>query len=234
MTATRESDQLHIYLLAGVKTSSSIFVECIRRLEEKFCRDGKSAEISTVFPYGDMSRNLLRQVFEVKSDLSNRSKAKRIGGKLAYSQIKQKLPEQCNRVLLIGHSGGGAAAYQAACLLDKEKHDMDIRIVQIGSPRMPILPQMKRKVSYFHAIDQTGKAIDPICRIGSWGGWGSETGVRPLWNASKYSPGHVEGIATMGGHADYFRHEPPFFDSNNICNLEKMMDRVYDWLKGWL
>lgn len=232
MTA-KENNKLHVYLLAGVKTSTSIFTACMNKLSDRLSADGVEATIDVLLPYGDMSRNLVRQLIEVRSDLSNGRLARRIGGKYAFSKIKSSLPEG-RRLLLIGHSGGGAAAYQAARMLDVECKQTDFRIVQIGSPRIPILPKLQQKVSYFHAVDQSGKGIDPICRLGSWGGWNKGEHHMIRWNARKYSPGHVEGVPTMGGHADYFRNEHPFIDQNAICNLDKIMGRVHEWLKGWL
>lgn len=228
-----ETNKLHVYLLAGVKTSTSIFTECMNKLTERLRDNGIDSSIEVLLPYGDMSRNLVKQLIEVRSDLSNGRYARRIGGKYAYSKIKSSMPDG-SRMLLIGHSGGGAAAYQAARLIEAEQQKADFRIVQIGSPRIPILPKLQHKVSYFHAVDQLGKGIDPICRIGSWGGWHKAASYAIRWNHTKYSPGHVEGVPTMGGHADYFRHEHPYIDQDSICNLDKIMDRVYIWLKDWL
>ncbi|MOA08934.1 hypothetical protein D3C78_1287360 [compost metagenome] len=138
-----------------------------------------------------------------------------------------------DRVLLIGHSGGGAAAYQAAKMLYEEDGRKDIRIVQIGAPKTPIDPMLQERVSYFHSIDCDGRMNDPITRIGTWGGWSRSSYSIPRWNRMKYAPGYVEGISTVGGHADYFRHTEPFRDKEAVCNLDKTIGRVCEWLKGW-
>ncbi|MFD0588900.1 hypothetical protein ACFQZE_12935 [Paenibacillus sp. GCM10027627] len=226
------SSTLQVYLLAGVKTTTCSFNACKARLEEQLSSEGIDPIIQVLFPYGDSSRSLVRQVLEVKSDLSNRMRSGKIGGKKAWTQIKQTiLPE---RMLLIGHSGGGAAAYQAAKLMEEEGVARDFRVVQVGSPRTPIHPRLQGRVSYFHSIDNMGKMNDPISRIGSWGGWSRTGRSLPRWNSYKYAPGYVEGIPTVGGHADYFRNTEPFFDLESVCNLDKTIGRMRAWLKGWL
>ncbi|WP_028609355.1 hypothetical protein [Paenibacillus harenae] len=231
MTATKSS-RLSIYLLAGVATSNSIFNECKIKLERLFQSDGVDPAVHVVFPYGDASRSLVRQVLEVRSDLSNRMSAGRVGGQLALGKIKETLTG--DRMLLIGHSGGGAAAYQAAKMLYEKDEIQDFRIVQVGAPKTPIDPKLQDRVSYFHSIDNFGKLNDPISRIGTWGGWIRSSYSVPRWNRLKYAPGYVEGIPTVGGHADYFRHTHPFTDQEQICNLDKTVTRVREWLKGWV
>ncbi|WP_419871635.1 lipase family protein [Candidatus Pristimantibacillus sp. PTI5] len=231
MTATKPS-RMNVYLLAGIATSNSIFTECKIKLEKLFQSDGVEPDIHVIFPYGDASRSLVRQVLEVKSDLSNRLTAGRIGGLHALGKIKETLTNE--RILLIGHSGGGAAAYQAAKMLYEQDKIEDFRIVQVGSPRTPIEPKLQDRVSYFHSIDRLGNLNDPISRIGTWGGWSRDRYTVPRWNRMKYAPGYVEGIPTVGGHADYFRHTPDYTDQESICNLDKTVDRVRCWLKGWV
>ncbi|GKU76260.1 hypothetical protein [Paenibacillus sp. L3-i20] len=223
---------LNVYLLAGVKTTTGSFNACKEKLEEQLTSEGIQPAIHVLYPYGDASRNWVRQVFEVKTDLSNRMKAGRIGGRNVWQQIKDNVTS--DRTLLIGHSGGGAAAYQAAKMLEEEGVLRDFRIVQVGSPRMPIHPRLQEKVSYFHSIDSLGKMNDPISRIGSWGGWNRAGRMLPQWNSYKYAPGYVEGIPTVGGHADYFRNTEPYMDTEAVCNLDKTIGRVRAWLKGWL
>lgn len=229
--AVKSSSPLHVYLLAGVKTTTCAFNACKLRLEEQLHSEGIDPLIHVLFPYGDASRSVVRQVLEVKTDLSNRMHAGRIGGRLVWEQIKDNVKGQ--RALFIGHSGGGAAAYQAARLLEEEGALQDYRVVQVGSPRTPIHPDMRDKVSYFHSVDSFGNLNDPISRIGSWGGWIRSKGYVPRWNRFKYAPGYVEGIPTVGGHAHYFRTEP-YVDTNAVCNLDKTISRVREWLKGWL
>ncbi|WP_246070678.1 hypothetical protein [Paenibacillus kobensis] len=228
---------LTVYLMAGVATASQMFSECCRKLEELLGHEAGKLDIHVLFPYGDNSRNLWAQVLEVGSDLTNGIRLSRVGGRKAAESI-QATYKGAGRVLLIGHSGGGAAAYQAAVKLQRNGTLRDFRVVQIGSPRIRVLPELKDRVSYFHSVDAEGKVSDPISRIGTWGGWSVSGGQRkrnvPYWNRLKYAPGLVEGIPVIGGHADYFRHQNPFVDSQSVCNLDKTVDRIGSWLKGWV
>lgn len=232
MTAEVKPNCVNVYLLAGVKTASSCFTVCKRMLENELRENGLQAAVHVLFPYGDYNRNLMKQVLEVRSDLTAGKNSGRIGGRQAAREIKQTHGGS-EKLLLIGHSGGGAAAYQAARLLEEEGAN-DFRVVQIGSPKTPIEPRLQEKVSYFHSVDPTGKISDPISLIGTWGGWIRNAGKVPVWNRFKYAPGYMEGIPTIGGHADYFRHTEPFLDTEARCNLDKTMERVQGWLKGWL
>ncbi|QAY66905.1 lipase family protein [Paenibacillus protaetiae] len=221
--------KIRIYLLAGVATSPTIFTECMAKLEQLFRSDGIEPVIEMLLPYGDASRKLVRQVFEVGSDLPRKLGFGRIGGKQAFRDINKTYSGE--PLLLIGHSGGGAAAYQAAKMLHAEGAD-DFRVVQVGSPRMPIDPDFKQRVSYFHSVDKQGRSNDPITKIGSWGGFAASPKLAvPYWNRMKYAPGYVEGIPTIGGHADYFRHTEPFIDQQAVCNLDKTIGRMHSWLQ---
>ncbi|WP_042170813.1 hypothetical protein [Paenibacillus gorillae] len=232
MTATKSS--ISIYLLAGVATTQTAFNECRDKLDRLFRSDGLEPFIHILHPYGDASRNLYRQIVEVGSDLSNRIGIGRVGAKAAFRKIIETLRDEDEPTLLIGHSGGGIAAYQAGRMLHNQRLARNVRIVQVGSPRIAIQPDLKDRVSYFHSIDAEGKLNDPISRIGSWGGWQAERGgAVPRWNRMKHAPVNVEGIPLIGGHAHYFRHQQPFIDQDAVCNLDKTIDRVRVWLKGW-
>ncbi|AJY75649.1 hypothetical protein VN24_15130 [Paenibacillus beijingensis] len=224
---------LHIYLLAGVKTTLSAFFECRKKLENLFAQDGRQTTIHVLFPYGDYTRNLWRQLWEVRSDFNSWLLPWRIGGRAAAEAIRTSRAE--GQVLIIGHSGGGVAAYQAVRMLQRQGalENTDIRIVQIGSPKIPIEPLLRERVAYFHAVDDSGRLSDPISRIGSWGGWSAGKRSLPRWNQRKYAPGFVKGIPVIGGHANYFRHTAPYVDAQSICNLDKTIDGIRSWLKGW-
>lgn len=228
---------LTVYLMAGVATANQMFSECRRKLEDLLGYEAGKPDIHEVFPYGDNSRNMWTQVLEVGSDLTNGLRLSRVGGRKAAESI-QATYKGDGRVLLIGHSGGGAAAYQAAVKLHRAGALRDFRIVQIGSPRIRVLPELRDRVCYLHSVDAEGKVSDPISKIGTWGGWSVSSDRRkqpmPYWNRLKYAPGRVEGIPVVGGHADYFKHQNPFVDDQLVCNLDKTVDRIGSWLKGWV
>src|SRR4051794_29395395 len=110
-----QARKLDVYLFAGVATTPGFFYDCIQELQQRLEGAGYLPTIRTLFPYGDYTRSLFRQIREVRGDLSNRRNAWRIGGKIAAEQVGRLSGGQS--VLFIGHSGGGAAAYQAARIL---------------------------------------------------------------------------------------------------------------------
>lgn len=234
MTAdTGPGKRLDIYLIAGVATALSSFFECRKKLERLFAQDGKQTTIHVLFPYGDYTRNVWRQIWEVRSDFNSWLLPWRIGGRAAAEAVRAS--RQAEQVLMIGHSGGGVAAYQAARLLlrNGDIEGGNLRIAQIGSPKIPIEPHLRDRVAYFHAVDGDGRLSDPVSRIGSWGGWSAGKRSLPRWNRRKYAPGLVKGITVIGGHENYFRHTAPYVDGQSVCNLDKTVEGIYSWLKGW-
>lgn len=233
MTAISGSP-IRIYLLAGVATTKGYFDECRNQLDRMFRADGREPIIHILHPYGDVSRNLYRQIVEVGTDLTNRLSIGRIGGRAAFQQVKETMKSEEEPILFIGHSGGGAAAYQAGKMLHQQRLNRNFRIVQVGSPRIPIHPELRDKVCFLHSVDKEGKLSDPISRIGTWGGWSAQGASVPRWNRFKYSPSIVEGIPLIGGHAHYFCHQTPYVDQDSVCNLDKTINRVRNWLlQSW-
>lgn len=230
----RAGQSLKVFLLAGVKTSPSAFHALEQRLQHKFAEKGFESDIEILFPYGEMERNLLLQIAEVRADLSSYVFRGGIGGRKVWSKIKEN--ESRPKLLMIGHSGGGVAAYQIARKLYEDKTPINTKVIQIGSPKTRIIPALKGKISYIHAIDEHGRWKDPITKLGSWGGWTLQQQHVPLprWDARKYSPGRIMGVNTLGGHADYFRHSPQFTDELSYCNLDKTLGSIESCLNEWL
>lgn len=223
-------DRLKVYLLAGVATSINYFEGSLHVWEQQFAAAGWPVQLQTIYPYGDSSRKLWKQVREVYGDLSNRAGAGRAGGKYAFGRITSEF--NGGPILLVGHSGGGAAAYQAARMLQAARIADSFRVVQIGSPKAPILPEHRAQVSYFHAVDDNGKAKDPISRLGSWGGWKLGRAGVPVWDRMKYAPGFVGTIPVVGGHADYFRDSESFVrPASQETNLRQTLSSVICWLQ---
>lgn len=228
---TAKGERMRIVLLAGIATAPQFFGRCCEKVGAIARQAGWLVSVDAIYPYGDHSRSVWRQVREVSGDLPHRLSLARIGGRAAADHIRRTYDGE--RLVLIGHSGGGAAAYQAVRILHKEQRlSLDnCRIIQIGSPKVPIAPELRRHVYYIHAVDRAGKAKDPITRLGSWGGWSAGRFRLPGWNASKYAPEHIEGIELLGGHADYLRHDQPFIDEQQQSNLEKTLGRVWQWVQ---
>jgi len=232
MQASQSS--LKVFLLAGVKTSPSAFHALQQRLQQKLQEKGVTPDIELLFPYGEMERNLLLQLMEVRADLSSYAYNAGIGGRKVWNRIEPHASVQ--KLLMIGHSGGGVAAYQIARKIYEEKLPIDIKVIQIGSPKTRIIPPLQEKVSYIHSIDENGKFKDPITKLGSWGGWTVRQDQLPIpqWDSKKYAPGRIIGVNTIGGHADYFRHTSPFTDELSTCNLDKTLLRIDGCLNEWL
>jgi len=228
------SQSLKVFLLAGVKTSPSAFHTLQQRLQQKLHEKGITPDIEMLFPYGEMERNLLLQLIEVRADLSAYAYNAGIGGRKVWKRIEPHA--QANKLLMIGHSGGGVAAYQIARKIYEDRLPINTKVIQIGSPKTRIIPQLKQNVSYIHSIDENGNFKDPVTKLGSWGGWTIRQELLPMpqWEPKKYAPGKILGVNTIGGHADYFRHTSSFTDELSSCNLDKTLERIDGCLNEWL
>lgn len=228
------SQSLKIFLLAGVKTFPTAFNALEDALVQYMYNKNITPDIECLFPYGDAERSLMRQLYEVRADLSRRAKLAGYGGRKVWDKINEHI--QLPQLLLIGHSGGGVAAYQIAKKLFEDQINITTRVVQIGSPKTRIIPQLKQSVGYIHSVDAAGQMKDPVSKLGSWGGWNTlnDSFPIPIWDAHKFAPGYIEGVPTLGGHADYFRKGEQFRDELHVCNLDKTMTSVTGYLNEWL
>ncbi|OXM13190.1 thioesterase domain-containing protein [Paenibacillus herberti] len=224
--------KLTVYHVAGVATYPSTFVECRKQLERILALHGTEASFETLFPYGDYSRSMWRQIWEVRSDLTRLVLPTRIGSKTMLREIERS--HEGGPILLIGHSGGGVAAYQTARMLLRQGiPPEELRVAQIGSPKVPVDDALKASVGYFYAVNAAGKPADPITRIGSWAGWASGgSGRVPAWSRARHAPGHMQGLTVIGGHTNYFRHQLPYVDERSLSNLDKTVGAMAEWLKS--
>lgn len=215
-----------VYLVAGVASSPSFFHACKRELRQRFRQTGRDPVIRDLFPYGDHTHKMWRQLLEVSADLVRLVGSWRSGGREAAAEVRRL--SKGKPVLFIGHSGGGVASYHAAVRLMDEKAITDFRVVQVGSPRVPIRPAYRDKVSYFAAVDERGKLQDPVAMLGSWSGWSrSRTGYW-YWDRKKYAPGHIRGIPVLGGHEYYFRNDGEFVHPVRGPNLTLTLDSIWE------
>ncbi|UVI32777.1 hypothetical protein [Paenibacillus spongiae] len=226
MTMKGPDTEWDFYLLAGVASTLTLFRNCKQELERRFLETGREPVIRELFPYGDHTQKLLRQIIDVRGDLSRLRRAGRSGGRAAAEQIRKLSPGR--PVMLIGHSGGGVAAYQAAVMLHDEGTIPDFRIVQVGSPKVLIRTQDRDRVSYYTAVDEQGTLRDPISRIGSWGGWSRSRYGLWYWNKRKYAPGHIGTITLLGGHPHYFRNDASYIHPDRGSNLSVTLDGLWD------
>ncbi|TYP79463.1 hypothetical protein [Paenibacillus methanolicus] len=212
-----------VYLLAGIGSTRAFFTDCKAELAARLSRAGKEPAIRELFPYGDQTQSMVRQIYDVHGDLS-RVRSARLGGRSAAQQVRER--SLGKPVLLIGHSGGGVAAYQAASMLADEGDIPDFRVVQLGSPRVPIRQEHKSRVSYFYAVDEALKYRDPITRIGTWGGWSRSKLGLLYWDRRKYAPAQVATLTLLGGHPHYFRSRAPYVHHERGSNLSLTLNAI--------
>ncbi|AGA57128.1 hypothetical protein Theco_0941 [Thermobacillus composti KWC4] len=262
-----------LYLLAGVKTWPTYFREPAERLKAMSIEAGYAdADVHVLYPYGDHTIPLHRQLREVARDVARRlalaadnlqPAIDRLGdlqmeaaGEYASAEgsprhgaaaqpaeprssaveapaepIVEAIRERSagRVVVLIGHSGGGVAAYHAGRRLLAEGAVRDCRIVQIGSPKVRIHPALRDRTAYFYATDERGRIRDPITRLGTWGGIRKAAAGIPVWDSRRWAPGHIAAITIDGGHKDYFQHGPSGAAAKTT-NLERTAAAVLDWL----
>lgn len=212
-----------VYLLAGIGSTRAFFTDCKAELAARLARSGQEPAIRELFPYGDQTQSMVRQIYDVHGDLS-RVRSARLGGRSAAQQVRER--SLGKPVLLIGHSGGGVAAYQAASMLADEGDIPDFRVVQLGSPKVPIRQEHKSRVSYYFAVDEAKKYRDPITRIGTWGGWSRGKLGLLYWDRRKYAPGQVAEVTLLGGHPHYFRSRAPFVHQERGSNLSLTLNAI--------
>jgi hypothetical protein len=226
MSTANTASEWEIYLLAGVGSTPSLFNECKRELRERFKAAGREPVIRELFPYGDHTHKIWRQVLEVGADLARLRGSWRSGGKAAAEEVRRLSAGR--PVLFIGHSGGCVAAYHAAVKLLGDGVIPDFRIVQVGSPKVPIRAAYRDKVSYFVAVGESGKRRDPITLLGSWSGWSRSPRGVWYWNKMKYAPGFVGNIVVLGGHEHYFRNDEKYIHPMRGSNLSLTLDTIWE------
>ncbi|NEW06617.1 hypothetical protein GK047_11390 [Paenibacillus sp. SYP-B3998] len=227
------SERISIYISAGFATAPNFLQAFAEELATSLEQAGWTSQIIVHFPYGDWSIKRRVQLREIGSDLwcALRQRSSVHGGKGLFEIIEQTSQAE-DRLLLIGHSGGAVASVHAAEQLQNLSRLL-VGVVQIGSPKTAIPASLKEKVLYLKAVSPTGKQIDPIPLVGTWGGWERAGWGWWRWNRLKTAPDHREVVSIVGGHADYFRnHEPYVF--NGSTNLSSTMSALWTFLQNAL
>ncbi|QMV40636.1 hypothetical protein [Cohnella cholangitidis] len=249
----QEAGECELYFLAGLATAPT-FMEKLRTEMLTSMTDGRLVRSELLFPYGDWSRAVLPQLWEIRSDMRLRPErvTKSVGGNRALEAIRRQRALSPNRTasattILIGHSGGGIAAVHAGQLLLEQGLSSACFVVTVGSPRCRIPHRLRPNTLSIHVAGRRGKrsltkrkSPDLVSRLGTHGGWtlrsasmNGETEARrsfPLWNRDKHAPSTVIAVPIVGGHADYFRERSPYVDTNGKSNLEVTMDVILGWL----
>ncbi|WP_027087526.1 hypothetical protein [Cohnella panacarvi] len=237
---------IELYLPAGVATSP-MFMERLRQVVERGIEEtGAIVRSSLSFPYGDNERSLFGQLREVGRDL--RLRDRRLDGSLGGNRLLGMIDESRRalrgdfmpaRTIIVGHSAGGVAAVHAARLLYARDGGLPPLVVMIGSPRCRIPDELREQVLYVYAArsDSQGagwisaKLLDPITRLGSFGGWHTGRWRLPRWQMDKHAPVHASGLRIVGGHADYFREQHPYVNARGLSNMAVTAEAVIKWLK---
>ncbi|MFC5701661.1 alpha/beta fold hydrolase [Cohnella faecalis] len=234
--------EIRLYMLAGVATASHFldgFRLTIHRLIEESGLDVRS---KLLFPYGDWGRSLVPQLREVGRDIRGREGRyfRSIGANRALAAIDADRIDSEASVhvtnILVGHSAGGIAAVQAAQLLLERDGGTPCPVAMIGSPKCRIPAGLRESVLYVYASPPVmdGRAYvkptDPVCRIGSFGGWTTDGRRLPAWRMDRHAPASFRGVSIAGGHPDYFRDRPPYLNEMGMTNLEITTDAVWPWL----
>jgi hypothetical protein len=133
---------------------------------------------------------------------------------------------------LVGHSGGGVAAVHAAEALLAAGAAEGCRLVQIGSPRCAVPEPLQARTAYVYAARAgSRRPADPICRLGSWGGWERAARFALRWNRRRYAPATIASLPLVGGHADYFRDHGMFRQADGgATNLQLTVDAMWPTL----
>lgn len=231
----RQRDEVAVFAAAGWRTAPNFMVELIETLKRRLTAERGMRVVSSglLFPYGDWSVGSVSQLRAIRRDLMlpmsqfNRS----AGAKRIVKSVTAALAEgPAERLILVGHSAGGAAAVQAAALLSGTCRARGIAVFQIGSPKVKVPAALRERVYYAGAGRPRGKIRDAVCAIGNWGGWERGSGGIPRWNRLLYAPATISAVPIVGGHRDYFRNQAPYLNEDGVSNLEIMLDWLLDAL----
>lgn len=231
-------ERISLYVMAGVRTAPHFMEEfrdaLARRLTEAA---GPVENAELLFPYGDWSRPLWRQAAEVWHDirLSLGRLERSIGGQGVLRAVGE--PPAGEKLLLVGHSGGGTAAVHAAAMLQERCPGQQVLVVLIGAPRSPVPPPLASFTAYCYACRRDGAARDPVCRLGRWqtrrpaagpAGRGGESTRAP--GGRSCPPGTMLPLPIAGGHPDYFRTRP--VNAAGRSNLDQTLDAVWSFIQA--
>lgn len=242
-TEHRERPNVSLYLLAGLATAP-LFMESLRgALHGILEREGFGVRTSQLlFPYGDWSRRAVPQLWEISRDMRLRPGrfGRSVGGRRALDSIAagwREKPGSTDRIVLIGHSGGGVAAVHAAWQLHDQLGGPPPPVVMIGSPRCRIPEELQASVLFAYAGSAAeaaaapGKPSDAVARLGTFGGWRGAGRPRPGWQKDKHAPHDMRGVPIIGKHADYFREREPYVNELGLSNLRLTLSVVWPWLR---
>lgn len=218
-----------LYMLAGVATAPQFMESLGEEMSRRFQQIGSTVQVHSLYPYGDWSRKLRYQLLEARSDLMHPKGGKgvKIRGKWTAGAIRDSY--NGGQIVIIGHSAGGIVGLQASSILLEEGMPLH-KIVQIGSPKYPVPRNLQPLLLYMFAVNARGRSIDPITRIGRWGGWERNRTLKWKWNSKLNAAENLCPVPIIGGHPDYFRRQEPYVNALGDSNLKITSDIIWKWL----
>ena len=210
-----------VYFLSGIGTwkSGNPFGAAMADLVRRYTAAGLSpVRVRDIYPYGWMDdvptkrfrRFLARQALKVSRDMYVKY-YRNAGGHRAFREIRRDYDrEGGGEIVLIGHSGGGVAAYKTAKLLADRGYPVEQAIL-VGAPMHSIASDWQGRVKLLRKAGPIGDYV-------TW--WG-----RPCIGA----PRELQTVAIRGGHTDYFRKD--LVDAEGRSNVTLVMDRIWRWLR---
>lgn len=223
----------HIVLMPGMATAPRFMDAIGEALADRLKAHGDDRpSVQTVFPYGDWGRHLVLQLREISVDLglSPGCAERSIGARRIRAELQELTTLE--EVLIVGHSGGGVAGLHVSRWLRKEFPHLRLRNVLVGSPKCRVLPDEQHAVLAIRASSLDGRTVDPVGRLGSWGGWERTLLGLVRWNRWKFAPQTRIELPIVGGHPDYFRGYAPYVDETGMSNLEKTAGCIENWLSA--
>ncbi len=210
-----------VYFLSGIGTwrSGNLFGPAMADIVRRYAAVGITpVHVRDIYPYGWMDdvpmkrfyRFLARQALRVSRDMYVKY-YRNAGGYRAFREIRKDY-DRCGggSLVLIGHSGGGVAAYKTAKLLEDRGYTVE-QVILVGAPVHSIASDWQGKV----------KSLRKAGRIGDYVTWWG----RPCIGAPRKS----EPVVIRGGHTDYFRTD--LLDEEGRSNMSLVMDKVWSWLQ---
>ncbi|MBC8080924.1 MAG: hypothetical protein H7X86_11305 [Gorillibacterium sp.] len=209
-----------IYFLSGIGTSQrgNYFGSAMEDIVSRYRAAGIGPiHVQDLYPYGivdgvakrDFFRFLAYQAMQVSRDMYVRYRRNE-GGLRAFKRLREDYDATgSGPIILIGHSGGGVAAYKTAKLLMDRNYPVE-SVILVGTPVQGIAGDWQNKV---RCLGKAGRFGDPV----TW--WG-----RPCIGA----PRNRATVDIVGGHPDYFCKDA--IDINGVSNLSKVMDVIWGWL----
>jgi pimeloyl-ACP methyl ester carboxylesterase len=208
-----------VFFLSGIGTwqSGNMFGPAMADIAERYTVAGyRSVFIRDLYPYGTLDgipqhrlRNfLVSQIVKVNRDLFANHRANE-GGRFVYREILRNLESDRSGIVLIGHSGGGIAAYKAARLLEDDGISVE-KVIMVGSPVPVVARNWEERVRFLR-------------KAGRFGDWITLLGKPRLRTLPD------EEVRIVGGHTHYFC--PVKVDADGISNLTKVMDRIWNWVR---